>query len=288
MPFAAQSILSLQLACQEYGEKIFNERTGEHTKTAFNTVLHYDANITNNLKNNFYTMPEGRTIRPYVAAAELAWSLLGVKDISFIEQYSKMWSKFTNNKNEVEAAYGYRWKRHFKRDQLFQAMDQLKKNKSSRQVVVMAWDPRTDGLLNEGKIKNVPCPMGFQLNVDQNNILYLTVFMRSSDLVVGLPYDFMFYDQLAVAIANELELKKTEITIFSANSHIYRKHETIVLDQLLHGEETVMLPKHYQSELSISDIAQHPEDYVEWIRMDTFQDVEKRKAIYDPKPEVFE
>ena len=287
MPFAAQSILSLQLACNEFGNKIYNERTKEHTKTIYNTLLSYDATLTSGLNSNFHTMPEGRTLRPHVAAAELAWSLLGVKDISFIEQYSKMWSKFTNENNEVEAAYGYRWKRHFERDQLFRAMDQLKKNRSSRQIVVMAWDPRIDGLTNEGKVKNVPCPMGFQLNIDQNEMLYLTVFMRSSDLVVGLPYDFMFYDQLAVAIANELELKKTEIAIFSANSHIYRKHTPIVLDQLAY-DENVMLPKHYQSDLSISDIAQYPEDYVEWIKMDAAKDVQKRKELYDPKPEVFE
>lgn len=287
MPYAAQSILSLQLACNEYGSKIYNERTKEHTKTIFNTMLSYDTTVVDNFRSNFYTMPEGRTIRPHVAAAELAWSLLGVKDADFIQQYSKMWSKFTNEKNEVEAAYGYRWKRHFGRDQLFEAMDQLQKNKSSRQLVVMAWDPRSDGLTNEGKIKNVPCPMGFQLNVDLNDTLHLTVFMRSSDLVVGLPYDYMFYDQLAVAIANEMGLKKTEITIFSANSHIYRKHQDIVIDQFLY-DENCMLPKHYQSDFAISDIATHPEDYIAYIKQDTIKDVNARKELYDPKPEVFE
>ena len=111
--------------------------------------------------------------------------------------------------------------------------------------------------------------------------------MRSSDVVVGLPYDFMFYDQLAVAIANELKIKKTEITIFSANTHLYRKHQTIVTDQLLYQEECMKV-KYYSSDLTLSDIAQYPEDYVEEVKFETLNDVEQRKYLYDPKPEVFE
>tara|TARA_R100000231_G_scaffold108138_1_gene80047 strand:+ start:1085 stop:1948 length:864 start_codon:yes stop_codon:yes gene_type:complete len=287
MRYGAPSILSLQVACREYGNKIYNQRTEENTKTLFNTMLGYEFSVVNSLNENYYVMPEGRALRPHVAAAELAWTLMGVKDISFLQQYSKMWDKFTNDNNEVEAAYGYRWKKHFGRDQLFDALDQLKKNRSSRQIVISAWDPETDGLKNEGKIKNVPCPMSFQLNIDQNEKLYLTLFMRSSDVVVGLPYDFMFYDQLAVAIANELKIKKTEITIFSANTHLYRKHQTIVTDQLLYQEECMKV-KYYSSDLTLSDIAQYPEDYVEEVKFETLNDVEQRKYLYDPKPEVFE
>jgi len=287
MVLAATSIISLQASAMANGDEIYNERTGEYTKTLFNTLLSYPNEFTENANFNFFTMPEGRAIFPYVAASELAWALSGQKNVEFISKYSKMWSKFTNEQNEVDAAYGYRMRRHFGRDQLLDALDSLIKNKSSRQILVNYWDPATDGLLNEGKIKNVPCPFAFQLNVGRNDSLYLTVFMRSSDLVVGLPYDYMFYDLLAVAIANELKLNKKGITILSANSHIYTSHEEVILTQLS-LEDYCIMAKHYQSNMTLTEIITNPEEYVEHIRSTCIIDVEQRKEVYNPKPEVYE
>ena len=49
-----------------------------------------------------------------------------------------------------------------------------------------------------------------------------------------------------------------------------------------------MKVKYYSSDLTLSDIAQYPEDYVEEVKFETLNDVEQRKYLYDPKPEVFE
>ena len=46
--------------------------------------------------------------------------------------------------------------------------------------------------------------------------------------------------------------------------------------------------KYYSSDLTLSDIAQYPEAYVEEVKFETLKDVEARKYFYDPKPEVFE
>ena len=77
------------------------------------------------------------------------------------------------------------------------------------------------------------------------------------------------------------------ITIMSANSHIYRAHEDIVLRQLT-LDDAAFLPKYYQTEFSISEIMLDPESYIEEIRGLCSPDVEKRRSIYNPKPEVFE
>lgn len=269
------------------GDVVYNERTKQETRTLYNSSLMYYDDFDKFANLNFFIMPEGRCIFPHIAAAELCWALTGEKNIDLINKYSKMWDKFTNAKGEVEAAYGYRMRRHFGRDQLFELIDLLNKDISSRQALVSYWDPVSDGLLNQGLIKNVPCPFSWQVNVDSKNGLHLTLFMRSSDLVVGLPYDFMFYDQLALALANELGLNKKNITIMSANSHIYRAHEDIVLRQLT-LDDAAFLPKYYQTKFSISEIMLDPESYIEEIRGLCSPDVEKRRSIYNPRPEVFE
>ena len=285
--YPTNSILSLQNGALQLGNDVYNERTGQNTKTIYNTTLMYFDEFDKFSNLNFTIMPEGRCVFPHIAAAELCWALTGEKNIGLIDKYSKMWSKFTNEKNEVEAAYGYRMRRHFGRDQLLELIDLLNKDISTRQGLVVYWDPISDGLLNQGKVKNVPCPFAWQVNIDNDENLYLTVFMRSSDVVVGLPYDFMFYDQLALALANELKVNKKNITIMSANSHIYRAHEDIVLRQITLND-TAFLPKYYQTNFTLSEIMFDPESYIEEIRGICAPDVEKRKELYNPKPEVFE
>jgi hypothetical protein len=82
-------------------------------------------------------------------------------------------------------------------------------------------------------------------------------------------------------------INKKNITIMSANSHIYRAHEDIVLRQLT-LDDAAFLPKYYQTEFSISEIMLDPESYIEEIRGLCSPDVEKRRSIYNPRPEVFE
>jgi thymidylate synthase len=99
---------------------------------------------------------------PHVAAAELAWTLSGTKSIEWLCDYTQMWENFAEKDRTIEAAYGYRWRCHFGRDQFVEAIESLARDRTCRQVVVMAWDPASDGLLAPKK-KNVPCPLGFSL-----------------------------------------------------------------------------------------------------------------------------
>jgi len=285
--YPANSILNLQNGALHTDNVTYNKRTGQEVKTLYNTSLMYYDDFDKFSNLNFFIMPEGRCVFPHIAAAELCWALTGQKNIGLISKYSKMWNKFTNEQGEVDAAYGFRMRNHFGRDQLFDLIDLLNKDISSRQALVSYWDASSDGLMNQGKIKNVPCPFAWQINIDNEDNLILTVFMRSSDLVVGLPYDFMFYDQLALALANELKVNKKNITIMSANSHIYRAHESIVLEQIT-LDNAVFLPKYYQTDFTLSDIMMDPESYIEEVRSLCSPDVEKRKELYNPKPEVFE
>lgn len=192
------------------------------------------------------------------AAAELAWSISGSKKADFIQFYTKIWEKFTTKENEVESAYGYRWRYHFKRDQLLDCIKALKNDSSTRQAVVMAWDPSEDGLLNIGNKANVPCPLGFQASI-AGNMLHLHVFQRSADLVLGLPYDMLFYSMLNCSLAKSLNVLPGK-TIFSiTNAHIYEYLEKTAYTQILMFKEAHISTEAYTV----------PE--VEWIDMNRNQ-----------------
>lgn len=200
------------------GEIILNKRTNTKVKTLYHKQISID------LSNRKVPMINTRKMYPRSAAAELAWTIKGSQETYFIKKYSKMWSKFEDKPGIVIPAYGYRWQYHFNRNQLNLAIKALELERSNRQIFISAWDPSEDGLTNIGKYKNVPCPIGFMLNVDQNNKLNMSVIMRSSDAVVGLPYDIMMYAMLNIILANTLSINPGVLTIYLNNVHIYEPH----------------------------------------------------------------
>ena len=214
-------------------EEIENQRTGTKIKALPNRVIGYSIGSTLPLINS-------RKMFPVTAFAELCWTLSGVRDLEWLQQHTKMWDDFANANNEVEAAYGFRWRHMFGRDQLLTAIEALKKDPSDRQIFISAWDNGKDGLGNRWT-SNVPCPTCFSMNII-NNKLNLTLFLRSSDTIVGLPYDMLMYSLLAIVVTNELRLKYPElrpgsIAAILSHAHIYEAHYDIAQNLIMNAKE---------------------------------------------------
>ena len=214
-------------------EEIENQRTGTKIKALPNRVIGYSIGSTLPLINS-------RKMFPATAFAELCWTLSGVRNLDWLQQHTKMWDDFANDNNEVEAAYGFRWRHMFGRDQLLTAIEALKKDPSDRQIFISAWDNGKDGLGNRWT-SNVPCPTCFSMNII-NNKLNLTLFLRSSDTIVGLPYDMLMYSLLAIVVTNELRLKYPElkpgsIAAILSHAHIYEAHYDIAQNLIMNAKE---------------------------------------------------
>ena len=167
-------------------------------------------------------VPGNRKYFPHVAAAEVAWQLLGTKDPSFIMRHApKIWGKFLEE-GELKTAYGHRWRSHFGRDQLALAVDELRHSPSNRQLYVSAWDPSCDGL-GGLQPRNIPCPVGFAVSRYRDE-LHMSVHMRSSDVFVGLPYDVMGYALMSDAIAASVGCVPSTLTFTLAHAHLYEPH----------------------------------------------------------------
>lgn len=246
----------------------FNNRTQTEIKALPQRTLVF------NLINHIPVVG-ARKIFPHVAAAELAWTLQGTQDTEFIKKYSKMWSKFEDEPGKVIPAYGYRWRHHFGRDQLQGAIDALKKDRSNRQVWVTAWDAAQDGLDNIGHYKNVPCPLGFMLNTIGNK-LNMMVIIRSSDTVVGLPYDVLMYSFLLCALAKSIGVPTGKIFFALSHAHIYSAHYDIVQRMINSFEKYTIMKRPIDQEFvpqaipipqhSIEQILANPDGYVSEIK----------------------
>jgi thymidylate synthase len=224
--FAAQYRDLLWRLTYDYGGFVeeLNQRTGHTIRAVTGTSLTID------LEAGILPTIDCRRTFPKSAAAETAWYMLGTQDPAFIDRYAKrLWDKFKEDDGTVRAAYGYRWRRHFDRDQLLKSVIALAKDPSDRRCYVSTWDPREDGLGARGQ-KNVPCPVGFTLSMLDGR-LNSTLLIRSSDVFVGLPYDVAGHAMLMASISSSIArcgnygvgpLGVMQVAI--AHPHLYDSH----------------------------------------------------------------
>ncbi len=164
-----------------------------------------------------------RQIPVRVFVSEQIWFASGArKPEDFLRDFTKIWDNFTNPGDVVTVAYGYRWRKHFGRDQLKLLIDLLKKEPSSRHGVVVTWDPAVDGL-SLFKKKNVPCPYTFTVNIIGGR-LHLHNIVRSNDMILGFPHDVAGFCLLQCMLAQKLGVIPGIYSHSISNAHIYDIH----------------------------------------------------------------
>lgn len=157
-------------------------------------------------------------VRMFVA--EQIWFISGArKPADFLREFTKIWDSFTNPADVVTVAYGYRWRKHFGRDQLGALVRLLKQDPSSRHAVVVTWDPGSDGL-GGTKRANVPCPYSFTVNIIGGR-LHLHNIVRSNDMVLGFPSDVAGFALLQVILAQKLGVAPGIYSHSISNAHVW-------------------------------------------------------------------
>lgn len=257
-----------------------NRRTGHRIRSMrFGAALYVD------LSSGRLPLVDVRRTYPRSAAAETAWYVLGTQDPAFIDSYAKrFWDKFKEEDGSVWAAYGYRWRRHFKRDQLEMAIRALREDPSSRRVWVSAWDPAQDGLTAKGQ-KNVPCPVGFSFSIVGGQ-LNTTLVMRSSDVFVGLPYDVMGHAMLTSVVRaslGEVDPALGVMTVALAHPHLYDSHYDMAREAL---STQGTMPDIGLVEATLDSVAQDPHGFVGVY--DSLARTAGGWSTYSPVPEVIE
>lgn len=201
------------------GYEEYNERTGHKTKILPGVTFRIDKG---------FPLLTLRKIPLTLFTAEMIWYIMGSQNPEdFVNKFTGIWKDFTEENGNVAAAYGYRWRKHFGRDQLKGLVQHLSEEPHSRQGVVVTWDPSDDGLYGQGLRatykKNVPCPYTFTVNVIGNK-LHLHNIVRSNDMILGCPHDVAGFALLQNLLAARLGLKAGVLTHSISNAHIYDTH----------------------------------------------------------------
>lgn len=150
-------------------------------------------------------------------------------------EYWKPKAKFPGDLGRV---YGVQWRKWQKPngetvDQLANVIEMIKKDSTSRRLIVTAWNP---GELNMMALP--PCHMFFQFFVapstssGQAGKLSLFMHQRSCDMFLGVPFNIASYSLLLHMVAQVTNLVPGEFVHSLGDTHIYHDHFDAVKEQL--------------------------------------------------------
>lgn len=204
------------------GEKKL-DRTGTGTLSVFGVQKRYD------LREGF-PLVTTKAVNVQNVLHELLWFLRGSTNIRE-GLNTTIWDQWADEDGNLGPIYGYQWiqwekfesqpdgtakKTHI--NQIQQAIDLIKKDPSSRRIIVTAWNPA-----DLPKMALAPCHAFFQFNV-ANGFLDCQLYQRSADIALGVPYNIASYAALLMMMAQECDLKPRHLVHTLGDAHIYLNH----------------------------------------------------------------
>lgn len=159
----------------------------------------------------------GRDANPIFHLMESLWMLAGRRDVEFLQQFNSRIGQYSDDGQTYNAAYGYRWREHFGRDQLAGVIKLLRRDPATRQAVVQIWD--SADLLKRTKDKACNTQAVFEVRGGRLN---MTVFNRSNDIWWGAyganaVHFSVLHEVVAAATGHHLGVYRQA----SVNFHLY-------------------------------------------------------------------
>ena len=201
--------------------------TRKITRTGVDTISYFGAFYKVDLSRGFPLLTT-KKMQWKSLLYEVLWYLSGENHIRNLRQHTKIWDAWADEDGNLETAYGYYW-RHFPSaqkdkngqwqikevDQIQYVIDEIKRNPSSRRLVVTAWEPG-----NATTSKLPPCHYSFVFNVS-NGKLNCHLTQRSGDIALGIPFNLAAYALLTQVIAQQVGLDLGEFAHTIIDAHIY-------------------------------------------------------------------
>ena len=242
------------------------------TLTVFGSSMHFS------LENGELPLLTTKKVAWKTCLKELLWFISGSTNNDLLnEQNVKIWNGnssrefldsrgLVNNRvNDLGPVYGHQW-RFFNADystcddsyngkgvdQLDYIVKQLKdpKERYSRRLLMSAWNP---GQLDEMALP--PCHVLVQFNVLPGDKLSCSLYQRSGDVGLGVPFNIASYSFLTHLIAIHCGLKAHAFCYHLGNCHIYDDH--IEQLKIQRNKEPYKFPK-----LVIKDKKDDINDYI--------------------------
>lgn len=218
-------------------------RTGINTLTCSGYMLQHD------MKDGFPLLTTKKMgIRNI--ASELEMFIKGITSKKFLQdRKNHIWDEWCNPEkvpygtddetkakmlveDDLGPIYGSQWVAFNgdteKGNQLLNIIETIKKDPTSRRLIVSAWNP-----LELHKMALPPCHVGFEIICyPEQGTMDLIWAQRSCDSALGVPYDLASYALLLTLICKETNYIPGKVIGMLGNCHIYENHFAGVKEQL--------------------------------------------------------
>ena len=214
------------------------DRTGTGTKAVFARQYRH------NLADGFPLLTT-KKLHFKSIANELIWMLSGNTNIKWLNENGvKIWDEWATEDGDLGPVYGEQWTAWPTKDggtinQIDYIVQTLKTNPNSRRILFHGWNveylpdetqsPQENA--RNGKQALPPCHLLYQAFVHDGH-LSMQLYIRSSDVFLGLPYNTAALALLTHMLAQQCDLIPHEIIVTTGDTHAYSNHMEQIRTQL--------------------------------------------------------
>lgn len=214
-------------------ERVLNEGTPKPDRTGTGTTSVFGAQIQFDLASGFPLLTT-KKVHFKSVAHELLWFISGDSNIRYLQENGvRIWDEWADENGDLGPVYGSQWRswptpggQRESVDQLQEVIEKIRTEPDSRRLIVSAWN-----VAEVPNMKLPPCHMLYQFNVSQGR-LSCSMYQRSCDLFLGLPFNIASYALLTLMIAQSTDLQPGHLVISLGDAHIYSNHTQQVRTQL--------------------------------------------------------
>jgi thymidylate synthase len=210
------------------------DRTGTGTLSVFGYQMRFD------LAEGFPLLTTKRLHLKSIIY-ELLWILRGETNVRYLQDNGvHIWDEWADERGELGPVYGAQWRSWRSAggetvDQIARVAEQIRRNPSSRRLLVSAWNPA-----EADRMALPPCHTLFQFYVYDGR-LSCQLYQRSADIFLGVPFNIASYALLTHMMAQATGLQPWEFVHTFGDAHLYLNHLEQAREQL--GRDPRPLPQ---------------------------------------------
>ena len=192
--------------------------------------------VVDELCHGQFPILNGRKMHPEGVFGELAAFLKGPKSIQdFKDEGCNYWDKFGEEDGSINVDYGNSWRDFNGVNQLETVLTSLAEDPNGRRHLISGWRPD-----NIASLSLPCCHLLYQWYVNGAR-LEMIMYLRSVDVMVGLPSDVILAAAWNIIMADQLGLQPGKLVFMLGDTHIYTDHMPMVneyLDTVIYLEDT--------------------------------------------------
>ena len=214
------------------------DRTGTGTTSVFGRQIRH------NLKDGFPLLTT-KKLHFKSIANELIWFLNGDTNNNWLNENGvKIWDEWALEDGSLGPIYGKQWTAWPTKDggeinQIDYVVNTLKNNPNSRRILFHGWNveylpdesvsPHEN--VEAGRMALPPCHLLYQFYVADGK-LSGQLYIRSSDIFLGLPYNIASLSLLVHMLCEQCDLEPGEVIVSFGDLHAYSNHMEQIQEQM--------------------------------------------------------